>query len=228
MRRSERLFAIIQMLRGRRRPLTAQELAAELEVGTRTIYRDMAELTAQGVPVRGEAGTGYVIDAGYDLPPLKLTPDELEAALLGAAWVAQRGDATLARGARSLIDKLTESVPKHLRLEMRDAHLRPARARNGTSDGVDIAPIRAAIRERLKVEITYSDNAAKPTKRVIWPFTVAYMEDVRIIVAHCELREDIRHFRSDRIRTARVLDAEYPETHRALRKRWETQNPQRK
>ena len=227
MRRTERLFAIIQMLRGRRRPLTAQQLADELEVGVRTIYRDMAELIAQRVPVRGEAGTGYVIDAGYDLPPLTLTTDEVEAALLGAAWVAQRGDATLARGAKSLIDKLSESLPQHLRLELVDAHLRPAGARAPLPDGVDIAPIRAAIRERLKVEITYADNAGKVSARIIWPFTVAYMEDVRVVAAHCELRGDIRHFRTDRIRTARVLDESYPESQRALRKRWEAQNPQR-
>lgn len=228
MRRTERLFAIIQMLRGRRRPLTAQQLASELEVGVRTIYRDMAELIAQRVPVRGEAGTGYVIDAGYDLPPLTLTTDEVEAALLGAAWVEQRGDTTLARGARSLIDKLNDSLPRHLRVELMAAHLRPARARSPLVDGVDIAPIRAAIRERLKVKIAYADNAGKVSTRIIWPFTVAYMEDVRIVAAHCELRADIRHFRTDRIRTARVLDEKYPESQRALRKRWEAQNPQRK
>jgi len=167
MRRSERLFAIIQMLRGRRRPLTAQQLARELEVGVRTIYRDVAELMAQRVPIRGEAGTGYVLDPGYELAPLALTPDELEAALLGAAWVAQRGDAQLARGARSLIDKLSESVPKHLRLELLDAHVRPAGARNPLPDGVDLAPIRGAIRERLKVEIAYADNAGKSSTRII-------------------------------------------------------------
>ena len=228
MRRSDRLFAIIQMLRGRRRPLTAQQLADELEVGVRTIYRDMAELTAQRVPVRGEAGTGYVLDPGYDLPPLTLTPDELEAALLGAAWVAQRGDTALARGARSLIDKLSESLPKHLRLELIDAHLRPAPARSPLPDGVDIAPIRGAIRARAKVEIAYLDNAGKTSTRTIWPFTVAYMEDVRVVAAHCELRGDIRHFRADRIQQARVLSEKYPETQSALRRRWELQNPHRK
>ncbi len=227
MRRSERLFAIIQMLRGRRRPLTAQQLATELEVGVRTIYRDMAELAAQRVPIRGEAGTGYVIDAGYDLPPLMLTPDELEAALLGAALVTQRGDAALARGARSLIDKLAESVPKHLRPTLLDASLRPARPRSAIADGVDIGPIRAAIREGLKVEIAYADDAGKPTTRTIWPFTVAYTEDVRIIAAHCELRQGFRHFRTDRIRNARVLPAKYPESQRSLRKRWELEFPLR-
>lgn len=227
MRRSERLFAIIQLLRGRRRPVTAEQIARELEVSVRTIYRDVAELIGQRVPVRGEAGTGYVIDAGYDLPPLTLTTDELDAALLGAAWVAQRGDSSLARAARSLIDKLSDSLPKHLRTELLDASLRPAPARKPLADGLDLAPIRAAIREGLKVEISYADNANKPTTRIIWPLLVAYMEDVRVLAAHCELRDGLRHFRTDRIQKARVLSEKYPESQRALRKRWEQLHPRR-
>lgn len=101
MRRTERLFQIIQILRSARAPVTGRALADELEVSLRTLYRDMAELIAQRVPVRGEAGTGYVLDNGYDLPPLMLTRDELEAAVLGAAWVARRGDASGERGPRS-------------------------------------------------------------------------------------------------------------------------------
>ncbi len=227
MRRSERLFAIIQLLRGRRRPVTAEHIARELEVSVRTIYRDVAELVAQRVPVRGEAGTGYVIDAGYDLPPLSLTTDELDAALLGAAWVAERGDASLARAARSLIDKLGDALPKHLRTELEGASLRPAPARKPLADGLDLAPIRAAIREGLKVEISYADSANKPSTRIIWPILVAYMEDVRVLAAHCELRSGLRHFRTDRIRRARVLREKYPEPPRALRKRWEQLHPRR-
>ncbi len=225
MRRSERLFAIIQRLRGRRRPITAEQLARELEVGVRTIYRDMAELAAQRVPVRGEAGTGYVIDAGYDLPALSLTTDELDAALLGAAWVAERGDASLSRAARSLIDKLSGSLPKHMRTELLDASLRPARARNPLADGLDLAPIRAAIREGLKVELSYADNANQLTTRIVWPILVAYMEDVRILAAHCELRAGLRHFRTDRIQRARVLSEKFPESQHSLRKRWAQLHP---
>lgn len=103
MRRTERLFAIIQILRSKRRPVTGQDLATELEVSLRTLYRDMAKLIAQRVPIRGEAGTGYVIDSDYDMPPLMLTHDELEAAVLGAAWVAVRGDEALRRGAHPLL-----------------------------------------------------------------------------------------------------------------------------
>ena len=106
MRRADRLFQIIQALRRARGPVTAEALAAELETSKRTIYRDVADLMGQRVPVRGEAGFGYVLDAGFDMPPLMLTHDEVEAAVLGAQWVAGRGDPDLARAARDLIAKI--------------------------------------------------------------------------------------------------------------------------
>lgn len=227
MRRADRLFAIIQFLRGKRRPVTARKLADELEVTLRTIYRDMAALRAQRVPIRGEAGTGYVIDAGYDLPPLTLTADELEAAMLGAAWVAQRGDSALSRGARSLIHKLSEVCPKELRPILLDAGLRAAPPRAPSADGLDVAEVRAAIRERHKLSLAYTDDSGKLTHRTIWPFMLAYMEDVRVLVAHCELRGDFRHFRTDRIREARVLPETYPVSPQELRKRWDRESPHR-
>lgn len=185
MRRTERLFAIIQRLRGRRRPLTARALADELEVSLRTIYRDVAELILQRVPIRGEAGTGYVLDAGYDLPPLMLTPDELEVAMLGAAWVAQRGDVALVRAARSLTDKLRDVVPEALRPIWIDATSRPVAPRSRIADAVDLAAIRHAIRDGRKLEITYADKEGRATERVVWPIFIAYTEDVRIVAAHC-------------------------------------------
>ena len=96
MRRADRLFRIIQILRGARKPITAQKLADEFETSLRTIYRDIDELMAQHIPIRGEAGVGYVLEPGYDMPPLMLTPDEIEAAVLGAQWVAARVDARCA------------------------------------------------------------------------------------------------------------------------------------
>ena len=115
MRRTERLFQIIQILRSAKGPVTGQSFAEELEVSLRTLYRDMAELIAQRVPITGEAGTGYVLDDGYDMPPLMLTPDELDAAALGVSWVMRHGDPTLARGARDLLAKLSDAVPEELR-----------------------------------------------------------------------------------------------------------------
>src|ERR1700759_2039056 len=106
MRRADRLFQIIQVLRRTRKPLTADAIALELETSKRTIYRDIADLMAQRVPIRGEAGVGYVLEGGFDLPPLMLTAVEVEAAVLGAQWVMSRGDPDLARAAQDLIAKI--------------------------------------------------------------------------------------------------------------------------
>jgi predicted DNA-binding transcriptional regulator YafY len=227
MRRTERLFAILEMLRARKRAVTARELADELGVSLRTIYRDTAELAAQRVPLRGGAGIGYVLDAGYELPPLMLTADELEAAMLGAAWVSQRGDVSLARGARSLIEKLGQVVPKDLRPVLLDGSLRPAPLRAGIVDGTDLGPIRQAIRDKRKLELQYADAANETTKRVVWPLFIAFMDEVRVVVAHCELRDGFRHFRTDRIRAASMLDLKYPASRRGLMKRWEEAFPER-
>ena len=110
MRRADRLFQIIQILRRSVRPITASMLATELEVTVRTVYRDMADLIAQRVPIRGEAGVGYVLDRDYNMPPLMLSADELEAAVVGAQWVADRGDPGLAGAARDLLAKISGVV----------------------------------------------------------------------------------------------------------------------
>src|SRR3569832_790140 len=115
MRRADRLFQIIQIMRRARRPISADAIAAELETSKRTIYRDIASLMGQRVPIRGEAGMGYVLDTGFDLPPLMLTPTEIAAAVLGAQWVTNRGDPALARAAQDLIAKIAASVPERLR-----------------------------------------------------------------------------------------------------------------
>src|SRR4029450_5146912 len=115
MRRADRLFQIIQVLRRTRKPLTADAIAAELHTSKRTIYRDIATLMGQRVPIRGEAGMGYILEKGFDLPPLLLTPDEIEAAVLGAQWVAGHADSALARAAEDLMAKIADTVPERLR-----------------------------------------------------------------------------------------------------------------
>src|SRR5438128_2736893 len=131
MRRADRLFRIIQIRRRKRRPTTAQEIAEELETSLRTIYRDISQLMAERVPIRGEAGMGYVLEGGFDMPPLMLTPDEIEAAMLGAQWVMNRADLELARAAADLIAKIVHVIPEHLRpLLMEPALAAPAHRRN--------------------------------------------------------------------------------------------------
>lgn len=220
MRRTERLFGIIQTLRSNRRPVTGQQLAEEVEISLRTLYRDMAELTAQRIPIRGEAGTGYVIDNDFDMPPLMVTVDELEAAVLGAAWVAQRGDAALARGARDLIGKLSAAIPAELRPVLLDSGLKPLSFIQRHEDEFDVALIRAAIRSGQKLAIDYVDAANQSSARTIWPISIAYMEEKRLIGAWCEMREDFRAFRTDRIKNGRILEERIPQRLDILRRQW--------
>lgn len=221
MRRTERLFGIIQALRSARAPVTGRTLALEFEISLRTLYRDMAELIAQRIPVRGEAGTGYVIGNDFDMPPLMLTVDELEAAVLGAAWVAQRGDDALARGARDLVAKLSEAVPEHLRTVILDGASKPLAFQAKEVDGFDVSGIRAAIRDRKKVAIRYLDGTGSATDRIIWPILIGYTDNIRLVAAHCELRNDFRHFRTDRMKQVDLLDVAIPERFTVLRHRWE-------
>ena len=220
MQRADRLFQIIQVLRRTRRPVTADAMAAELETSKRTIYRDIADLMAQRVPIRGEAGVGYVLDGGYDLPPLMLTPDEIEAAVLGAQWVAGRGDPALARAALDLIAKIGATVPERLRPYALEPATRAAPRWNVAPDGLDMAQVRHAIRNGHKIALRYSDEKDRVSERTVWPFAVGYHETVRLLIAWCELRADFRSFRTDRVTRADFLEARYPERPAALRARW--------
>lgn len=221
MRRTERLFQIIQILRSTRSPVTGRDLADELEISLRTLYRDMAELAAQRIPIRGEAGMGYVLDDGYDMPPLMLTADELEAAALGAAWVASEADPTLARAARDLVSKLSEAIPKELRPIVMNASSKAIQTRSWVSERFDSALLRHAIRERYRLQLAYADRDGGTTDRIVWPLLIAFLDRSRYLVAWCEAREDYRHFRTDRVLELKVLGEKYPERRARLIKGWE-------
>jgi len=219
MRRADRLFRIIQILRRRRRPVTAVEIAEEMETSVRTIYRDIAQLMADRVPIRGEAGVGYVLDGGFDMPPLMLTADEIEAAMLGAQWVMSRGDPVLTRAADDLVAKIGQVVPEHLRPLLVDpASVTPRRP--AIADTVDMVRLRGAIRAQGKLQLLYRDEAGAETERVIWPIAVAYFDAVRLIVGWCEMREGFRHFRTDRIVRADFLEQRYKTPRAKLRTAW--------
>ena len=220
MRRADRLFRIIQILRRKRRPVTADAIAEEVETSVRTIYRDIAQLMADRVPIRGEAGIGYVLDGGFDMPPLMLTADEIEAAMLGAQWVMGSGDAALARAAGDLVAKISQVVPGHLRPLLGEPALAAPRWKTGEDDAIDMARLRTAIRAQGKIALSYRDESGAETRRVIWPMAVAYFETVRVIVAWCELRKGFRHFRTDRIAAADFLDVRYPTARTRLLAAW--------
>jgi predicted DNA-binding transcriptional regulator YafY len=220
MRRAERLFQIIQILRRAKAPVTAASIAAELETSPRTIYRDVAELLGQRVPIRGEAGVGYALERGFDMPPLMLTPDEIEAAVLGAQFVMTRGDPQLGRAAADLIAKIDAVIPEHLRPFLADASLSAYRSTRMAVDVIDVARLRAWIHSRGKIALCYRDEEDRETERIIWPIAIGYFETVRLIAAWCELRQDFRHFRTDRVVSAEFLDDRYPTARRALHATW--------
>jgi predicted DNA-binding transcriptional regulator YafY len=223
MRRADRLFQIIQIMRRARAPITADRIAEELETSKRTVYRDIATLMGQRVPIRGEAGMGYVLDQGFDLPPLMLTADEIEAAVLGAQWVMGRGDPALARAAEDLIAKIAVSVPERLRPHVLEPTGRAVPAWRAPPDRLDMALVREAIRAGRKIALDYRDEQERASRRVIWPVTVGYHETVRLLVAWCELRQAFRHFRTDRVAAAEFLDERYPERPASLRAKWRAQ-----
>ena len=220
MRRADRLFEIVQILRRERRPITADGIAAELETSKRSVYRDIAALMAQRVPIRGEAGIGYVLEDGFDLPPLMLNPEEVEAAVLGAQWVAGHGDLALANAARNLIAKIAAVVPAEMRALVDDPAARTPPAWKMPEDSVDATMLRRAIRAGRKIALSYRAQDGTPSDRTVWPALIGYHDSARALIAWCELREDFRSFRLDRIVVAAVLDARYPTRPATLRARW--------
>jgi predicted DNA-binding transcriptional regulator YafY len=185
MRRADRLFQIIQILRRSHQPVTAGMLATELEVSKRSVYRDVADLIGQRVPIQGEAGLGYVLDRNFDMPPLMLTPDEIEAAVLGAQWVAERGDPVLAGAARDLIAKIASAVPERLRPFIAEPTVGAPPRIVETVDGLDIARTRSWIRTGRKIRIRYRNQQGAESERIIWPVIIGYAETVRLLAAWC-------------------------------------------
>jgi predicted DNA-binding transcriptional regulator YafY len=208
--RSTRLLALLQALRGRRYPVTAAALAHELAVSERTIYRDLSELTAQGAPINGEAGVGYVLGPGLFLPPLALTEEETEALLLGLRYVDQRGDEVLTNAARSVRAKISSILSRELQTTVNAPLSAPGPGGAEFPDNaVSLAVLRSAIRTRTRINIHYADEQVRLTERVIWPIQLGFMDKARVVTAWCELRTAFRFFRTDRIREATLLDR-YP------------------
>lgn len=221
MRRADRLLQLIQILRRHRRPVTGDVMAHELEVSLRTVYRDISTLITDGVPIRGEAGVGYVLGEGYDLPPLMFTTDELEAVMLGLRWVMRRGDVDLSRAAQDTVAKIGTVLPERLRPFLFDAALLVPPRYPHVPDKIDVALFRGAIREGKKVSLNYRAEEGAETSRVIWPIAVSYFDAQRIILGWCELRQGFRSFRTDRMLAMDVLKDKYPERRKVLLKRWQ-------
>jgi predicted DNA-binding transcriptional regulator YafY len=209
VRRADRLFDIIQILRTARRPVTAAALAETLEVTPRTVYRDVATLQARRVPIDGAAGVGYVLRRGFDLPPLMFTTEEVEAIVLGARMIPRLRDAKLQRAAESVLDKVTVVLPEQLRAQLAAPRFYVSSGSARPAKGIDLGALRGAIRDNRKMRIAYVDEKGKRTRRTIWPIAMAYYVDVTVIGAWCELRKDYRHFRVERVASSAVLDEQF-------------------
>lgn len=195
--RTIRLFAILDKLRVHRRPVSAEVLADALGVSMRTIYRDMATLQAMGAPIRGEGGIGYQIEKGYFLPPLHFDDDELDALILGMKLVSARGDGPLKEAASRAIAKINAVLPDQDKPSCRGDFL----LAHPVDDSIDfLSPLRSAVRKRIKLNITYLDLKDQHSNRVIRPLGLTAFDRVWLLTGWCELREDFRDFRVDRLK----------------------------
>ncbi len=220
MSRSRRLLDLVQALRRHRRPVAGARLAEELGVSLRTIYRDIQSLIEEGADIEGEAGVGYVLRPGFLLPPLMFSDDEIETLVLGSRWVAQRADPALAAAAENALAKIRAVLPGDLREAADAAGLLAGPGDPIAPDGVDLAPLRAAIRREHKIRIGYRDRTGKSSERVVWPIAIGFFDRVRVLAAWCELRVGYRHFRTDRIGTLAATAERYPRRRRTLIKEW--------
>jgi len=220
MRRSDRLFDIIQALRTEGAPMTAATLAERLEVTVRTIYRDVATLQARRVPIEGAPGLGYVLRRGFDLPPLMFTSEEIEAIAVGARLVGRTGDPGLQDAADSVLSKVLVVLPAALRAYLAAAPFYVSSSGAPAAGNADLTAVRQAIRPERKLRIAYVDEKEARTERTIWPIAVAYYVQATLIGAWCELRRDYRHFRADRIEALSMLDEGYPSDNGRLMAEW--------
>ena len=211
----------MQVLRCRRHPVSGASLASELGVSLRTLYRDIDSLRAQGALIDGEAGIGYVLRPGFVLPPLMFSDEEIEALALGSRWVADRTDARLGAAARNAIAKIAAVLPSNLRLDLdTSALLVGPREPMVAADQEHLATIRLAIRSERKLDIRNRDLKEKESSRTIWPFALGFFDRVRVMVAWCELRQEIRHFRTDRVVALTISEVRYPRRRQALLQQW--------
>ena len=203
MRKADRLFQIVQTLR-RKSLVTAAQLAEELEVSERTIYRDMDSLLTSGVPIEGEAGVGYRMGQGFEMPPLMFSPEEVEALTLGMRMVQQWGDPDLRRSAKHVLEKVEDVLPRQEKERLASAKLF-ALSFAPTQEVRKVQRVcRMATNERRKLTFDYEDEKARSTRRTVCPLGLYFWGQSWTLAAWCEMRKDYRSFRLDRMREVKI------------------------
>ncbi len=204
MRRADRLFQIVQYLRGRRL-VTARQLADKLEVSERTVYRDVRDLTLSGIPIEGEAGVGYLLRRGADIPPLMFTRDEIEALVVGARMVRAWGGKTLSDSARLALTKIEAALLPDLRDEIERSRLFAPNFRNVHEGSGPFDTVHCAINRKHILHFDYTREEGLASSRDVRPLALFFWAPAWTLAAWCELRNDFRHFRLDRMRNVVLL-----------------------
>ncbi|CAN7628656.1 YafY family protein [Rhizobium sp. LjRoot30] len=220
MRKASRLFEIIQILRLAKKPVTAAEIGAALEVTPRSIYRDIAALQAMRVPIEGGRGIGYILRPGFDLPPLMFSIEEMEAIVLSLALLERTADQALKQAAKGVNAKIAAAVPGPLRQVLDRNALHAWGSVAPAPDGIDLGLVRHAIRDERKLLLDYRDELGNATERKIRPLALIYYSATAVIVAWCELRRAIRNFRADRVEECAALDEFFLGEGNSLRELW--------
>jgi predicted DNA-binding transcriptional regulator YafY len=218
MRRADRLFQIVNALRRRRTATTATHLAGRLGVSERTVYRDIRDLILAGTPIDGEAGVGYRLRPGYDLPPLMFDRDEIQALVLGARIVRQFGDPALARASDAILGKVAAIVPKDLAPLLAETRLFVPSTIGGGKSAEAMTVAREALIARRKLQLSYATRDGASSTRTVRPLGIFFWGRTWTLAGWCELREDFRNFRLDRVTAPTMLDETFEdEAGKALR-----------
>ncbi|MEM7155416.1 MAG: YafY family protein [Myxococcota bacterium] len=208
MRRADRLFQIVQILQ-HRRITTAARIAERLQVSERTVYRDIRDLSLSGVPIQGEAGVGYRLGKDFELPPLMFSVNEIQALVLGARMVESWADEELQRAAQSVLEKVEAALPEAERGRINNTALFSLSFRVPPEFRKRLGTMRTCIDERRRVSLRYLDREGKATRRTLRPLGLYFWGSTWTVGAWCELREDFRNFRIDRISTIRPLKSTF-------------------
>ncbi len=204
MRRADRLFQIIELLRGKK-AVTAHTLAEQLHISDRTVYRDVADLIASGVPIEGEAGVGYMLRRGFDLPPIMFDRDEIEAVVAGARFVQSLAGVQLGEAAERVLSKVEAILPSHRRGELNTSRMYASSFAVQTLHAKQLDRIRNAINQRCVVSFDYAREDGEKSNRSIRPLSLLYWPPNWLLGGWCELREDFRVFRLDRLAHLQVM-----------------------
>ena len=213
MRRTERLFHLVERLRAAQRPITASQLSQELNVSERTVYRDIKLLSEQGLPISGEAGIGYLLSDEFDAPSLQFSADELEILAIGLRLVYREGDAPMRRTADLVLSKIRSGMKGRVDFDRIDLYA----AGEQNHPAPFLSTIRTAIREKLIIRVQYKSLDGTLSEREVKPLALQFFHNATLLAGYCTLREDFRHFRVDRIGKLEKSGSSFRSEHYRLR-----------